>query len=152
MLKLSLRQVQTDRAGAEPGQRYRPLRSAATEFEDVATGDVAEDLQLRFGYLRRSPRVPAASRQIIAVSGLILVAVAVPHRPVAGGVVGQRGGVGAGVARHPVMLARPEPVERRTDQLAQRRQMIAALLHRHGRKTKCRKHTARFPVTVDSHL
>jgi hypothetical protein len=43
VLELSLRQVQTDGAGAEPSQRNRPLRSAATEFEDVASGDVAED-------------------------------------------------------------------------------------------------------------
>ena len=67
VLELAFRQVQTDRAGAEPGQRDRPLRSAATEFEDVAAGDVAEDAQLGFGYLRRSPGVPAAGRQIVTV-------------------------------------------------------------------------------------
>ena len=43
VLELAFRQVEPDRAGAEPGQRDRPLRGAATEFEDVATDDVAED-------------------------------------------------------------------------------------------------------------
>ena len=35
------------------------------------------------------------------------------------------------------MLARAEPFERRTDQPAERRQVVAALLHRDGRKTQC---------------
>jgi hypothetical protein len=61
-------------------------------------------------------------------------------------VVGQVGwvGAGAGVARHPVMLARSEPVERRADKPVQRRQMIAAFLHHHRRKRQGGKRTAAF--------
>ena len=50
------------------------------------------------------------------------------------------------------MLARPEPVERRTDKLAQRRQMVATLLHHDGGKSERPEGILGPPVAVDGHL
>jgi hypothetical protein len=44
--ELAFGEVEADRPGAGPGQLDRSLGGAAAQLEDVAAGDVAEDVQL----------------------------------------------------------------------------------------------------------
>ena len=57
VLQLAIGQVQPDRPRTTLRQGDRPLRRAATEFEDVLVADVAQDLELRLRDLRGPPGV-----------------------------------------------------------------------------------------------
>ena len=73
----------------------------AAELEDVLAGDVAQDPQLRFEDLRGTPGETPAGCQLVAVLGLVLVAVCIPRGTVASFVGGQvEVAAIAGHARH----------------------------------------------------
>ncbi len=96
MVQLALGQVQADGMGSGLGESDRPLRSPATELEDVLAGDLPQDAQLRFGDLGRAPVQTTGLGQLAAVSRLIPVAFRVPQLAVADLVIAQPVQVGRG--------------------------------------------------------
>jgi hypothetical protein len=57
------------------------LGGAAAQLEDVAAGDLAEDVQLRLGEVPGAPGL-AVARELLPMSCLVVVGVGVPRGPV----------------------------------------------------------------------
>ena len=89
VLELLRGQVQSDRPRPQPGERDRPLRRAAAELEHVLPGHVSEDLQLRLRDLPHAPREARILGQLLGVTLLVRVALALPVGAVLIDVVGQ---------------------------------------------------------------
>ena len=59
MGELAFGEVEADRAGAGSGQVDQPLGGAAAQLEEVAAGDLAEDVQLRLGGFQVPQALPS---------------------------------------------------------------------------------------------
>src|SRR5689334_23235215 len=81
MPQLLGRQIETGHSGAATSQRNGPLRTATSEFEDVFTGDIAQNAQFTF---RNGPYAPSGfdDAQLRRVLLLIIRANLVPVRAI----------------------------------------------------------------------